>query len=68
MLNELRQLDIDTLKSLYSQETEKLRSCVLEGSKWEDVQAQRHRLIDFEIALYQKMRYASTVSSRLYGR
>jgi hypothetical protein len=67
MLNELRQLDIDTLKSLYTEETDKLKTFVLGGAKWEEVQEQRHRLIDFEIALYQKMRYASTASSRFYN-
>ena len=67
MLSELRQLDIETLKSLYAQETDKLKTSVFGGAKWEEVQEQRHRLIDFEIALYQKMRYGSNSTSRFYG-
>lgn len=68
MLNELRFLDLDTLKQMYATETDKLKDCVLTGAQWEQVQEQRHRLIDFEIALYQKMRYAQGSAPRFFGR
>ncbi|MDB5253455.1 MAG: hypothetical protein JWP27_2624 [Flaviaesturariibacter sp.] len=57
MLSELRQLDLETLKQMFALETDKLRQSLLTGASWEDVQQQRYRLIDFEVALYQKMRY-----------
>ncbi|MCW3072975.1 MAG: hypothetical protein JWP69_44 [Flaviaesturariibacter sp.] len=68
MLHELRLLDVDTLTQLYTSETDKLKTFLLNGAKWEEVQEQRYKLIDFEIALYQKMRYAQNSTSRLFGR
>jgi hypothetical protein len=68
MLNELRQLDIDTLKQLYTTESDKLKGFVLSGANWEQVLQQRHRLIDFEIALYHKMRYTQQQNPRLSSR
>lgn len=69
MLNELRQVDLETLKEMYAAEADKLKTNVLTGARWEEVQEQRHRLIDFEIALYQKMRYAQPAPTpRFFGR
>ncbi|MDB5195816.1 MAG: hypothetical protein JWP88_186 [Flaviaesturariibacter sp.] len=68
MLNELRLLDLDTLKLMYAAETDKLKDSVLTGAQWDQVQEQRHRLIDFEIALYHKMRYAQASATRYFGQ
>lgn len=68
MLNELRLLDLETLKQMYAAETDKHKASVLTGAQWEEVQQQRHRLIDFEIALYQKMRYTQPFTRHKYGQ
>jgi hypothetical protein len=70
MLSELRQLDIETLTQMYFLETDRLRQAVINGAAWEDVQQQRHRLIDVEVALYQKKRFQPPASDlrRIAGR
>lgn len=68
MQNDIRLLDIDSLKELYVSETDKLKTYVLSGATWEQVQQQRHRLIHFETVLHQKMRFSQTKVSRFQGR
>jgi hypothetical protein len=63
MKTDLRTLDIEELKQAYLSESEKLKNCLLNGARWEDITEQRHRLIEFEIALYQKTRFTKTTSS-----
>lgn len=57
MIQDLRKMNLDELKNAYLQESEKLKASLLEGARWEDIQEQRHKLIEFEIALYQRIRF-----------
>jgi hypothetical protein len=56
MLNELTRLDLDTLKQMYASEADKLKTSLLNGAAWEEVQDYRHRVTRLEAALYQKIR------------
>jgi hypothetical protein len=56
MDNELTRLDLDTLKNMYAGEADKLKTSLLNGATWEEVQEYRHRVIRLEAALYQKIR------------
>ena len=66
MNNDLRQMDTDQLKQAYLLESDKLKNSLLEGARWEDIQDQRHKLIEYEIALYQRIRFTSSASSRSF--
>jgi hypothetical protein len=57
MIQNLRKMDLEDLKKAYVQESEKLKTALLDGAKWEDIQEQRYTLIEFEIALYQRIRF-----------
>jgi hypothetical protein len=56
MLHELTRLDLETLKHMYAGEADKLKTSLLNGATWEEVQEYRHRVIRLEAALYQKIR------------
>jgi hypothetical protein len=57
MIQNLRKMELDDLKKAYLQESEKLKTSLLDGARWEDIQEQRHKLIEYEIALYQRIRF-----------
>jgi hypothetical protein len=57
MIQNLRKMDLEDLKKAYLRESEKLKTSLLEGARWEDIQEQRHTLIEYEIALYQRIRF-----------
>jgi hypothetical protein len=59
MDNELCRLDLDTLKYMYAGEADKLKTSLLNGAAWEEVQEYRHRVTRLEAALYQKIRSGS---------
>lgn len=50
----LSSLDLETLKLLYETETAQLRTALINGALWEDVQSQRIRVTELAIALHQK--------------
>jgi hypothetical protein len=56
MENELTRLDLDTLKHMYAGEADKLKTSLLNGATWEEVQEYRHRVTRLEAALYHKIR------------
>ena len=50
----LSSLDIETLKALYEHESAMLKTALLNGALWEEVQSQRIRVTELSIALHQK--------------
>lgn len=56
MENELTRLSLETLKYMYAGEADRLKTSLLNGATWEEVQEYRHRVIRLEAALYQKIR------------
>jgi hypothetical protein len=56
MENELTRLDLETLKHMYAGEADKLKTSLLNGATWEEVQEYRHRVTRLEAALYYKIR------------
>jgi hypothetical protein len=68
MLHEMRLLDLDTLKQQYTTEAEKLQQALFGGARWEEIQDCRHRLIEYEIALHQKLRFAQPSTTRRFPR
>jgi hypothetical protein len=63
----LSSLDLETLKLLYENETAQLRTALLNGALWEDVQAQRIKVTELAIALHQK-RMASSNPAEISTR
>jgi hypothetical protein len=50
----LTSLDLETLKLLYEKEAAQLRSSLINGALWEDVQDQRIKVTELAIAIHQK--------------
>ncbi|RYY87436.1 MAG: hypothetical protein EOO15_11945 [Chitinophagaceae bacterium] len=48
------EMDLASLMVFYARESALLKTSLLEGKSWEDVQEQRHRLIDIEAALHRR--------------
>lgn len=50
----LSSLDLETLKSLYENEAAQLKTALINGALWEDVQAQRIKVTELAIAIHKK--------------
>lgn len=49
------ELDVDTLQTLYEQETGNLKSALLNGTPWEELREQRQKVTELSIALHKKI-------------
>ncbi|MDB5251845.1 MAG: hypothetical protein JWP27_1014 [Flaviaesturariibacter sp.] len=49
-------LKLDTLKDMYANAAANLKTALLEGADWEELQEYRHDVTELEIALYKKIR------------
>lgn len=47
-------LDADTLKTMYEQESSKLKASLLSGTSWDDLKDQRLKVTELSIALHKK--------------
>lgn len=54
MDNELWSLDLDSLKSMYATQTEKLAKALLEGSDWDALNEQRILVTQLSIVIERK--------------
>lgn len=63
----LSSLDLETLKLLYENESAQLRTALINGALWEEVQSQRIKVTELSIAIHQK-RMSSTNPAELNSR
>ncbi|MCW3074246.1 MAG: hypothetical protein JWP69_1315 [Flaviaesturariibacter sp.] len=52
----LIQLELDTLKNMYSNAAADLKKALLEGASWHEMKELRQDVTELEIALYKKIR------------
>jgi hypothetical protein len=55
MVMNWNELDLETLKANYEQESMNLKTALLQGTSWEELRDQRKTLTDLAIALHKKM-------------
>jgi hypothetical protein len=55
MEKDLRGLDLETLKKLYTVENSKLQEALINGSKWEDMKEQRTTVTELSIMIHKRM-------------
>ena len=56
-------LELETLKQEYIKEVERLKTSLLNGTAWEDVQEMRRKVTQLEAALYKKIRSSNPAES-----
>lgn len=49
------ELDLDTLKTMYEQESSNLKAALLQGTSWNDLKDQRLKVTELSIALHKKI-------------
>jgi hypothetical protein len=49
-------LELETLKDMFSDAAVRLKEALLEGASWDELQAYRRDVTELEIALYNKIR------------
>ena len=55
MKKDLKGLDLETLKKLYTVENNKLQEALINGSKWEDMKEQRTNVTELAIMIHKRM-------------
>lgn len=55
-------LELEDLRMLFEKESSNLKTALLNGSSWEDVQDQRKKVTALSIALHKKMQASLIVS------
>jgi hypothetical protein len=55
MKRDLRGLDIETLKEIYTVENDKLQKALLNGSRWEDMKEQRSTVTEISIMIHKRL-------------
>lgn len=50
-----RELEVEALRTLYEKESAALKTALLNGSTWEEVQELRKKVTDLSIALHKKI-------------
>jgi len=59
----LMNLELETLKDMYTNAAVKLKECLINGASWEELKEYRHDVTELEIALYNKIRSTDGTSS-----
>ncbi|RYZ00859.1 MAG: hypothetical protein EOO11_00120 [Chitinophagaceae bacterium] len=57
--NELGRLDLDALQGVYAKALADLRTSLLNGTPWEEVQEHRFQVTTLSIALHRRLRSGS---------
>ena len=59
-------MDVDTIRSLYEQESSNLKAALLQGISWNDLKDQRQKVTELSIILHKKT-HGTTANPAEFG-